>query len=91
MLNTQYIKNLTDLRLNPAEIIKLVQQSNNPIYIFNRGKPASVMIDVKTYEEMVDKLEDAMDALEMRELEKKPKKKTGWITHEKLITKFTKA
>lgn len=91
MLDTQYIKNLTDLRLNPAEIIKLAKQSDNPVYIFNRGKPVSVMLDIKIYEEMVDQLEDVMDALEMKEFEKKPKKKTDWITHEKLIKKLKKA
>ena len=91
MLDTQYIKNLTDLRLDPAGIIKLTKQSDNPVYIFNRGKPVSVILDVKIYEEMVDRLEDAMDALEMREFEKKPKKKTGWITQEKLIRKLKKA
>ena len=90
MLDTQYIKNLTDLRLDPTGIIKLAKQSNNPVYIFNRGKPMSVMLDVKIYEEMVDQLEDAMDALEMREFEKKPKEKTNWITHEKLIKKLKK-
>jgi len=90
MLDTQYIKNLTDLRLNPAGIIKLTKQSDNPVYIFNRGKPVSVMLDIKIYEEMVDQLEDAMDALEMKEFEKKPKKKSEWITHEQLIKKLKK-
>jgi len=88
MLDIQNIKNLTDLRLNPAEVIQLAKQSDNPVYIFDRGKPASVMLDVKVYEEMVDKLEDALDALEMREFEKKPKKKSEWITHEKLVKKY---
>jgi len=31
-----------------------------------------------------------MDALEMREFEKEPKKKIGWITHEQLIKKLKK-
>lgn len=88
MLNTHYIKNITDLRLDPAAIIKLAKQSDNPVYIFNRGKPTSVMLDINTYEEMVDKLEDAMDALEMKEFEKKPKNKSNWITHESLIKKI---
>ncbi len=88
MLNTQYIKNLTDLRLNPAEIIKLSKQSNNPVYIFDRGKPTSVMLDVKTYEEMVEKLEDALDTVEMKVFEKKPKAKKNWISHKNLIKKL---
>ena len=39
---------------------------------------------------MVNWLEDAMDALEMREFEKNPKQKSGWIPHEKLIKKLKK-
>ena len=41
MLNTQYIKSLTDLRLDPAKITRLASESDNPVYIFNRGKPVS--------------------------------------------------
>ena len=88
MVDIQYIKNLTDLRLDPAGIIKLAKQSDNPVYIFDRGKPTSVMLDITIYEEMVDKLEDVLDALEMREFEKKSKKKSGWMSHEQLIKKL---
>ena len=72
MVDIQHIKNLTDLRLDPAGIIKLAKQSNNPVYIFDRGKPTGVMLDITIYEEMVDKLEDTLDALEMKEFESRP-------------------
>jgi len=85
MLDTQYIKNLTDLRLDPAGIIKLTKQSDNPVYIFNRGKPVSVILDVKIYEEMVDRLEDTMDALEMREFEKNLRKKPAGLHRKNLL------
>lgn len=90
MLNTQYIKSITDLRLDPAKIMKLASQSDNPVYIFNRGKPVSVLLDVKLYEDMVEKLEDALDALEMKVFEKKKKLKQGWISHKEIIKKLSK-
>lgn len=80
MLNTNLIKSLTDLRNDPKRISKLAQESDNPVYILDRGKPVSVLMDVKAYEEMVEKLEDALDALEMKKFEKIETKKEEWIS-----------
>ena len=88
MFNTQNIKSLTDLRLDPAKITKLAEQTDNPVYILNRGKPVSVLLNVRIYEELMEKLEDALDALEMKAFEKRPKKKGSWISHEELIKKL---
>ena len=91
MLNTQFIKNLTDLRLDPAKITKLAERTGSPVYIFNRSKPVSVLLNIKLYQELIDKLEDALDSLEMREFEKKSKKSTEWTSHEDLIKKLKAA
>lgn len=91
MLNTKYIKSITDLRLDPTKITRLASQSDNPVYIFNRGKPVSVLLDVKLYEDMVEKLEDALDAAEMKVFEKNSKSKKDWISHDKLVKKLAKS
>ena len=91
MLNTQYIKSLTDLRLDPAKITRLASESDNPVYIFNRGKPVSVLLDVKLYEDMVERLEDALDSVEMKTFEKKSKSKKDWISHDELVKKIAKS
>ena len=88
MLNTQLIKSLTDLRTDPKRIAKLAQDSDNPVYILDRGKPVSVLIDIKSYEEIIDKLEDALDSLEMKKFEKSNKKKTQFISHKDLEKKL---
>ncbi len=88
MLNTQFIKSLTDLRSDPAQIAQLARQSENPVYILNRGKPISVLMDVKAYEELVEKLEDALDSLEMKAFEKEETKDDEWISHEDLKKKL---
>lgn len=88
MLNTQFIKNLTDLRMDPAKVTELAQRSDNPVYIFNRSKPVSVLLNIKLYQELVDKLEDALDALEMREFEKKGGVKDEFVSHEEFLKKL---
>ena len=90
MLNSQFIKSFTDLRSNPAQITKLAQESDNPVYILNRGKPVSVLLDIKAYEELIEKLEDALDSLEMKAFEKKVKAEKDWISHKDLKKKFLK-
>lgn len=82
MLNTQQIKGLTDLRLNPAAIALLAKQEG-PVYIFNRSKPVSVLIDIEEYEDLVDRLEDALDAEEIKEM-KKTAKKEDFVSWENL-------
>lgn len=91
MLNTQNIKSLTDLRLDPTKVTQLAQDSDNPVYIFNRGKPVSVILDIKHYEELTEKLEDALDALEMKKIEKNSKKLINWTSHKNLVKKLNNA
>ena len=88
MLDTQNIKSLTDLRKDPKRIAELAQESDNPVYILDRGKPVSVLMDIKAYEEMVDKLEDALDSLEMKKFEKTANKKNDWVSHKELKKKL---
>jgi len=57
--------------------------------IFNRGKPVSVLLDVKLYEDMVERLEDALDAVEMKAFEKKDRSKKDWISHDTLVIYHT--
>ncbi|OGC97648.1 hypothetical protein A2634_02925 [Candidatus Amesbacteria bacterium RIFCSPHIGHO2_01_FULL_48_32] len=71
MLSTQ-LKSLTDLRSNPLLIAQLARDEG-PVYILNRNKLVSVMLDVTQYEELVDKLQDAIDVLEIREMKKNAK------------------
>lgn len=88
MFNLQNIKNFSELRSNPAEVMRLAKDSEAPVYIFNRSKPVSVVLDIALYEALVDKLEDTMDALEVKKQEKQVKDKTEWISHDDLAKKL---
>lgn len=71
MLSNQ-LKSITDLRSNPLLVSKLASEEG-PVYILNRNKPVSVMVDVKEYEEFLDRLQDAEDAAEIKEFKKRVK------------------
>lgn len=74
MLNTQTIKSLTDLRLDPAGVIKLAENLAEPVYIFNRSKPLSVIMAIDEYENLIDRLDDALDTVEIKKIKKSSKK-----------------
>lgn len=71
MLSTQ-LKSLTDLRSNPLLVAQLAADEG-PVYILNRNKPISVLMDVAKYEALLDRLEDALDVLEIKEMKKTAK------------------
>ncbi|KKU78665.1 MAG: hypothetical protein UY06_C0043G0004 [Candidatus Amesbacteria bacterium GW2011_GWA2_47_70] len=61
MLNAQSIKSFTDLRTDPAGVTQLAIDSG-PIYILNRNRPISVLLDVAQYEQLIEELQDARDS-----------------------------
>lgn len=68
MLSNQ-LRSITDLRSNPLLVSKLASDEG-PVYILNRNKPVSVMMDVGEYEEFLDRLQDAEDVVEIKKLKK---------------------
>lgn len=88
MLNIHSIKSLSDLRTDPSQVAQLATDTKEPIYIFNRSKPVSVLLDIHVYQDLMEKLEDALDAVEMKQVEKKPIKTRGWMSHKKLKQKL---
>ena len=83
MLNTQTIKSLTDLRLNPMAISQLAKDEG-PVYIFNRNRPISVILDIEEFDDLMDRFQVALDAAEIKEM-KKTAKREDFISHEKLF------
>lgn len=60
------------MRNNPLLISQLAADEG-PVYILNRNKPVSVLMDVARYEDLLDRLEDALDVLEIKEMKKTAK------------------
>ncbi len=53
----QDIKPLSEVRNGMASFIKQVHETKRPLIITQRGKSAAVLIDVKEYEAMQEKIE----------------------------------
>lgn len=85
MLSNQ-LKSLTDLRTNPLLVSQLAS-NEGPVYILNRNKPISVILDVQEYEDLLDELQDARDVAEIKEL-KKTAKADDFIPHDKLFSEL---
>lgn len=87
MLNTQSIKSFTDLRTNPAGLAQLAVDSG-PIYILNRNRPVSVLIDVLQYEQIMEELQDSRDSQWLAKKENSFKKAKG-LTSKQIAEKYS--
>lgn len=86
MLSSQNLKSFTDLRLDPAGVSSLASQSG-PVYILNRNRPVSVLMDVVKYEQMLEELQDTRDSLWLAKNESKLKGTKG-KTSQKIAQKY---
>ena len=60
--------------------------NEGPVYILNRNKLISVILDINEYEELLDQLQDAHDVAEIKEL--KTAKPSDFILHDKLFSEL---
>jgi PHD/YefM family antitoxin component YafN of YafNO toxin-antitoxin module len=54
--------------------MKAKSRKQPPEIVFRGGKPAAVILDIKRYQEMVERLEDVEDRQMLEELRRKPLK-----------------
>jgi len=52
---------ISDLRKGAADVIKRAAVSHEPVFITQRGRPAAVMVDTRTYE----RTQHALEILEL--------------------------
>jgi prevent-host-death family protein len=57
----QDIKPLSEFRANTAALVKQVKETHRPLIITQHGKSSAVLIDVKEYQELLDKIEILQD------------------------------
>jgi prevent-host-death family protein len=50
------IQPVTEFRANAAQIIEQVQETGEPVILTQHGRSAAVLLDVDSYERMVDEL-----------------------------------
>lgn len=58
-----------ELRSHLGKELERLREAAHPLYVTRRGKPAGVLVDVETYEDLLDRieyLEDSIAAMEAR-------------------------
>lgn len=85
MLSTN-LKSITDLRLDPFGITQLAK-TDGPVYILNRNKPVSVVMDVKEYELLMDQIQNAQDISEIK-AKKMTTKPEDFLSHDQLFSEL---
>jgi antitoxin YefM len=51
------IQPVTEFRANAAQIIEQVRETGAPVFLTQHGRGAAVLLDVESYEALVDELE----------------------------------
>ena len=72
--STRDIQPVSEFRANAAKFIDQVRASRKPLIITQHGRGAAVLIDVESYDDLMDELElrRAVEASDVRRREGKP-------------------
>jgi prevent-host-death family protein len=62
------VRSLSEFRANVASLVQQVQKTRRPLVLTVHGRGAAVVLDVATYEDLVDRLE-LLDDLRVAEAE----------------------
>jgi prevent-host-death family protein len=57
---------VSEARDHLAELIESTGRTGEPVYVTRRGRRVAVILDPKTYQQLLDDAEDALDRAELR-------------------------
>ena len=66
------IMSATKARRNFTQVVEALGPEGGPLYITHRGEPTAVLVGYKTFEALVEKLEDLSDIVEIYEAQGEP-------------------
>lgn len=55
------IKPVTDFRANSAAMLEQIRQSGRPIILTQRGRASAVVLDIRSYQGLLDELDELRD------------------------------
>lgn len=67
MINLTDIHSVTDFQRNPKGILGKLKNSKNPVILTVNGRAELVVQDAKSYQDLLDKVQDAEDLDAIRE------------------------
>ena len=63
---------VSDLRRKTSDVIKSVQSEGQAVYVTQHGRPAVVLVDYETYENLMAQLEDLSDLASLEAAAEEP-------------------
>ncbi|MFQ6058559.1 MAG: type II toxin-antitoxin system Phd/YefM family antitoxin [Anaerolineae bacterium] len=66
------IMSATKVRRNFTQVVEALGTEGGPLYITHRGEPTAVLVGYKTFEALIEKLEDLSDIVEIYEAQGEP-------------------
>ena len=86
MITKENTLSVSTLRQNTAEVLRKIDQTEEPLYIFRRSEPAAVLLDIDHFNFLEGVLEDFLDSQELLSVsEKEIKKATPWKDFKKKL------
>lgn len=81
-------KTVSHMRKDPIGLLKSVDHSEGPNYIFYRSTPRAVLLNIANYQKLVEMAEDYLDSLAGQEYEKRSKKSVIWLKQKDFETRL---
>ncbi len=63
---------ISDLRRNTARLLQSADESDEPVYVTQHGRPKAVLLSYPAYERLMAQLEDLADLASIRERADEP-------------------
>jgi len=67
MIKLDHIHSVTDFQRNPKAILAQIRDSGLPAILTVNGRPEMIVQDAASYQELLDKVEEALDLEAIRE------------------------
>ena len=87
---TRDIQTVSEFKQNASKLIKQVQETRQPVVLTVNGKPAAVVQDVETYQQMATDAEYSTTVRELREAIEYVDKGGTLISAEDVFAKISK-
>lgn len=55
------IQPVSDFRANPSAMLQQIRESGRPLVLTQRGRGAAVLLDIASYQNLIDELEELRD------------------------------
>ena len=69
MITPDNTYSITDLKRKTRKILNQLKETNEPIYVMDRSTPTAVMVEVRSYSKLIERIEDLEDMREMENVD----------------------